>query len=87
MSMKSVAVIATVMSIFAAPAFADDAAKASVLRDLGQSTAQDVQPSDANALAVSPAPRAQRPAQVLRRPSQVIVNSPTPFDYSHIGHN
>lgn len=87
MSMKSVAVTAAIICVFVAPAFADDADKAAVLRDIGRSASQGVQPSDANALAV-PATRAQRPAQVrAQRPAQVIEHSLSPFDANQIGHN
>jgi hypothetical protein len=87
MSMKSVAAIAAIMSAVVAPAFADDAEKAAVLRDLGSNAAENERPSDANALA-APTARAQRPAQYhAQRPVQVIVNEPSPFDFSYIGHN
>jgi hypothetical protein len=77
--MNSLAVIGALTCALITPAFADDAGKAAVLRDLWRDVPQRLQPSEANALAV----RATR----VQRPAQVIVNSPTPFDVNQIGHN
>ena len=47
----ALAAVISVFAVFTAPAFADDANKAAVLRDLGRNASQSVQAPDASALA------------------------------------
>ena len=78
----ALATVISVFAVFAAPAFADDANKAAVLRDLGRNASQSVQAPDASALAAF--------ASTELRPqgrARVIVNSPPRFDLNLIGHN
>jgi hypothetical protein len=88
MVVKNVAVIATVVCALSAPAFADDAEKSAVLRDIGRHISEGAQPRGAHAWTVPTTPVPQRCSTRVRAlPAPVIVNSPSPIDLNLIGHN
>jgi hypothetical protein len=92
---KKFALIASITATLVAPAFADDASKSAVLRDVGTSASQGAQTPRLNALSAETARaqhaaphRAQRPAGGTRRTLQPAeVNSSVPFDFERFGHN
>ena len=90
---KKFALIASITGALVAPAFADDANRSAVLREIGKSASQGAQTPGPNALSVETARaqhpslyRGQRPAQDTRRVLRTPEVNP-PFDFERLGHN
>jgi hypothetical protein len=90
LSAAYIAAIASVIGVLGAPAFANDAATGSVLRDLGNApgTAQAFRSGDQSAAAARAQylDGSQRSTQRVRS-SDIVVNASPSFDSGRLGHN